>query len=187
MRLAATCSWTRWSDAARASSYGCRPVSSGLLRLAAVDAVERGAGLLLEGALDAIEDPLGPVEPALDGAPAGADQLDEDRKVLEALAPFGRDLGLEGFDAADHLAGEAAHLGNVPGDGQDLRAHALLDGGAEALRNDALELGRGLRERVETCLGALEGRFQVGPRRPFLAGLGDPSSGAFERVAIHRR
>ena len=43
-----------------------------------VDPVERGAGAIVERALQTIDDPLHPVEPALDSVPARGDQVDQE-------------------------------------------------------------------------------------------------------------
>jgi hypothetical protein len=94
---------------------------------------------------------------------------------------------LEPLEPADELDGEAAHLGEVAGDRDDFRAHALLERGTQPFRHGRLELGRRLREPLQRGLGALEGRLEVGPGGAFLPSFGEPAPGPFERVAIHRR
>ena len=153
----------------------------------ALDRVERASGPLLEAALDPVRHPLEPVEAALHSLPTGGDQVDEQGEVFDPLPPLGADLGGQGVDAADGAGGEAAQLGDVPGHGQHLGAHAFLDGRSQPIGNCRLELGRSLRERVEPGLRALERRREVGVGGAALVSLRDAPAGAPESLTVHAR
>ena len=119
------------------------------------DAVDRCAAvLLLDARLDA-------GEPLVDAAPAGGDEVDEQREVVDARVPLGEEVAFDALEPADQLVHQAAHLGEVAGDGEHLRAQAVLDGIADARGQRRLELGRGGGERLDLLARALEA-----PRRP---------------------
>jgi S-adenosylmethionine:tRNA ribosyltransferase-isomerase len=153
--------------------------------LAVVDPVDRGDGAVLERALDAVHDPLEAVEPPLDAAPAGGDEIDEEREVLDPRLALGREVALQPLEPANGLGGEPADLRNVAGDRQDLGPETLLESAAKLLRDARLELGRGLGKRLEAVLRLREGGLDV--RRPgaVLVGAGEAHAGSFEGFAIH--
>ena len=149
------------------------------------DPVELGRRAVLERAFEAIEDALEPVEPPLDALPARRDQVDEDGEVLDARAPLRVEVELEALEAPGGLVREAAQLGDVAADRQDLAPHALPDRGAEAHGDGGLELGGPLGERLERLAGATDRRVERGRVRALPLRLGEAAPGPLERLAFH--
>ena len=73
---------------------------------------------------------LEPLEPRVDAAPARADEVDEEREVVDACVPLGEEVALEALEPADRLVQEPADLGDVSRDGEHLGAKAVADGGS---------------------------------------------------------
>lgn len=114
------------------------------------DAVHGRAALLVGDArLDARES-------LVDTAPAGRDEIDEEREVVHAGVPLGEQVSLDTLESAEQLVHQAAHLGEVARDGQDLRPEAVLDRVADACRQRRLELGRRSGERLDLIARTLE-------------------------------
>ena len=55
-------------------------------------------------------------EARVDTAPARADEVDEEREVVDTRVPLGEEVALDPLEAADRLVQEAADLGDVPRD-----------------------------------------------------------------------
>src|SRR5262245_66101199 len=53
-------------------------------------------------------------EADVDAAPAGGDEVDEEREVVDACVPLGHEVVLEALEAADRLSGQPAHFGELP-------------------------------------------------------------------------
>ena len=108
----------------RRSGPSRRPPDSrgdSLTGLALLDAVDLGATARLELALHARE-------ALVDAVPAGGDEVDEQRQVVHAGMPLGEEVVLEAFEAADRLAGQASHLGELPADRSRFGSDAFADG-----------------------------------------------------------
>ena len=100
-------------------------------------------------------------EPRVDAAPAGADEVDEEREVVDARMPLGEQIALEPLEPPDRLVQEAADLCDVARDGQDLGAEAVANGDADMRRDRGLELGRGGGERLDLLPRSLERRLEL--------------------------
>ena len=142
-------------------------------------------GAPLEIALETVERPLDAVEAALDAAPAGGGQVDEQSQIFDPRASLGLERGLEALEPADGLRREAAQLREVAGHGEHLAAHALVERLGDAGRKRLLDL-RGLgRERREALARPLECDGQIGVERLSGLVLDKPDPGALEDVGIH--
>ena len=117
---------------------------------------------------------------SVDAAPAGRDEVDEEREVVDARVPLGEQVALDALEPAEQLVHQAAHLGEVARDRQDLRAEAVLDRVADACRQRRLELGRRRGERLDLVARALEGGVD-------LRGLDAAVGGLLERAPARAR
>ena len=149
--------------------------------------MDRGHRAILERPLDAVQDPLEPVEPPLHASPSGRDELDEKRKILHPGSALGVEIGLESPEPADGLAGEAADLGDVPGDREHLRPESLVQRVADALRHRRFELGGGLDEGLELLPRPVERRLDGGRVDAAFSDRGEAPAGPLQRVLIHAR
>ena len=59
---------------------------------------------------------LEPGEPRVDALPAGRDQVDEQREVVDAGVPLGEHVALDPLEPAEHAFDQPAHLGDLPAD-----------------------------------------------------------------------
>jgi hypothetical protein len=82
-----------------------------------LDPVDLGNRPIFEGAFKPIDNAIDPVETSLDAAPAGFDEIDDQRKVLHTRACLGIQVALEALEPADRLSREPAQLGDVTRDG----------------------------------------------------------------------
>jgi S-adenosylmethionine:tRNA ribosyltransferase-isomerase len=89
------------------------------------------------------------------------------------------------LEAPDRLRGETAHLGEMPGDGQDLVAQRAFDCVADPLGHGCLELGRRRGEGVESLARARECCLDCGRIGAPAAHAREPPAGPFESVSIH--
>src|SRR5439155_4344934 len=146
---AASSSSARWAAAAASSLFYPRtnPLRGsagvgGAAGAALFDAVDDGAAASFEALLDAAES-------LVDPAPAGADQVDEEREVVDPAVPLGEQVALEPLEPPNRLRHQAANLGEVPADREDLLAEALLDGVFDPVRERGLDPRRRLGERLD--------------------------------------
>ena len=95
------------------------------------------------GPLEPVEDALEAIEPPLDSAPAGGDQVDQEGEILDASLAFRGDVALEPLETPDRLAGEPAHLGQMARNGEDFLPKTLLESALEAVGHASLELRGG--------------------------------------------
>ena len=153
--------------------------------MAIFDSVNRGDRPILERSLDPVDDPVEPIDAAVDSLPPRRDQIDEDGQVFDPGAPLCVEVELQALEAADGLVGQSSDLGHVPSDGQHLRAHALLNGSAEPLGHGGFELRRSLRERLERLARPLDGRVQRGPVGWASTSLAEALSSALQRLGVH--
>ncbi len=124
-------------------------------------------------------------EPLVDAPPTGGDEIDEERKIVDAGVPLHEHVPLEPFEPADHVVHEPADLRELPRHWARFGGDALLDRRAELLRQSGLQLGRRRRELLESLPRAFEDRFEVAGLRPRRGGLRQPLVGALECVVVH--
>ncbi len=179
-RSAAGSSWrARWGRGA-ASGSSCRSGGCASRRLGARRTRVLGCGALVDGVLDALE-------PVADALPAGRDEVDEQGEVVDARMPLGEDVALEPLEPADRLVQQAADLGEVARDREHLGAQAVVDGGADLLRQRSLELRRRLGERLDLGPRALQRRLELGRCDPARGRFRDPGLGPLECLFVHGR
>jgi len=128
---------------------------------------------------------LEPGEAVVDALPAGADQIDEKRQIVDAPMAFGEQVALEPLQATDCLSHEPAHLGEVASDRQDLYPQALLHRLAYLRRERALELGSRLRERFDLRASPFERRLDRRRIRTALGRLRQSGLRALDRALVH--
>ena len=124
-------------------------------------------------------------EARVDAAPAGADELDEQREVVDACLPLGEKLRLDPLEASVRLVEQAPKLGDVARDGKHLGAQAVADCLADPARQRRLELGRRRGQPLELLPGALE-RF-VEARGAARCSLRQVLLHAIQGGVVHRR
>jgi S-adenosylmethionine:tRNA ribosyltransferase-isomerase len=125
-------------------------------------------------------------DPRVDAPPAGRDQLDEQREVVDARVPLGEDLLLYPLEAMDDVVEQPADLGQVSSDHGDLAAEAVVHGVADALGQPGFELGRHAHQRLDLRACALEGSFKL-LRSTSRASRLDVALGAFQGFVVHGR
>ena len=125
-------------------------------------------------------------EPLVDGVPAGRDEVDEQAEVVDARVALREDVSLEPLEPPEHLVHQAADLGELASERPRCGGDALLDRGADLLREPGLELGRGGREVLETLARACENRVDVGRLGPPIGGFCEALPSALDDVLIHR-
>ena len=67
---------------------------------------DRATAVLL--LLEPVDDGFDPAEPGIDALPAGGDEVDEKREVVDARIALGQEVALERRQAADELVRQAA-------------------------------------------------------------------------------
>jgi hypothetical protein len=77
---------------------------------------------------------LGAPETAVDRAPAGRDEIGEEREIVDALPTLGGDLGGEAVQPPEELFDEAPDLGHALGDRSDLDPNRFVDDRADGVR-----------------------------------------------------
>ncbi len=122
------------------------------------------------------------VEPLLDAPPAGGDELDEECEVVDARVPLGEEVALDALEAADQLVHQAADLGEVARDRQDLLAKPVLHGVADACRKVRLEVGGSRGERLDLLARPFERRVDRGGVRAACRRSFQPLSGAIDSL-----
>jgi S-adenosylmethionine:tRNA ribosyltransferase-isomerase len=98
---------------------------------------------------------------------------------------FRRDLSFEPLEPPDRLVQEAADLGDMAGNGQDLGAKPVTYGGGDLRRNRRFEVGGGLGERLHLDAGALEHGLQNARIGAVLGCVRDPLLRPFQRKLVH--
>lgn len=125
------------------------------------------------------------LEACIHPSPAGADEIDEKREVVHAGVPLGEQLSFEPFESTNRLVEEAADLGDVTRNREDLGPESVTNGDSYLGRNRRLEVCCRRRERFELCPRALESGFQLGRFRPSCDRVCDPLLGAFQSDLFH--
>ncbi len=122
---------------------------------------------------------LDPCKARIDTLPAGGDEVDEQRKIVDTGAPLAEEVALDALEAADDLIHQAADLGEVPRDRLGLLAHGLSDAGWQPF----LESGCGSCQRVDLFPRPSEQCVEGSPVCTVL----DPLLRALDRAVVHRR
>lgn len=163
-------------------------VGSGRRKTAILEPPEgRSPPALLEVLLDPVENPLDPVEATLDASPAGGDQIDEEREILDTGLSLGLQLSLKSLEATDRLRRESSHLGEVASHRQDLGAERVVERLGHPLGERRLELRGALGERLEPNAGTVERRLQGRLVRPLARERLEAHPRALDRVGVHGR
>ena len=126
-------------------------------------------------------------EPRVDAAPAGADEVDEKREVVDARVALGEEIALDPLESADRLVQQAADLGDVARDGKDLRSHAVAHRCTDVLGKRRLELRGGGRQRLDLAARALERGLDRRWLGPAGRGVRDALLRPLECLGIHGR
>jgi S-adenosylmethionine:tRNA ribosyltransferase-isomerase len=127
------------------------------------------------------------LEPRVDTAPPRGDQVDQEGEVVDAGVALREEVALETLEPADRLVQEAADLGDVPRDREDLDAQPVAHRRADVLGKRRLEPRGGRRELLQLEPRALEcglDRRGLGAAR---SRVRDPLLRTFERQGIHER
>jgi len=90
-----------------------------------------------------------PLQTCVDAFPARAHEVDEEREVVDAGVSLRQQVALEPLEAPNRLIQQAADLGDVARDGEDLRPKPVANSGSDAGRDRRLELGRRCGERLD--------------------------------------
>ena len=113
-------------------------------------------------------------------------QPEEEREIVDARVPLGEQIAFDALEAADQLVHQAAHLGEMPRDGQHLFAQAVLHRVADARGEARLQLRGGCRQRLDLLTCALERRVHGGGLDAAARGFLDPRLGAGDSFGVHR-
>ena len=112
------------SESAEADSDRARPLKVASLLAGVAERVDRATD---RGALDLLQ-------AGVDALPAGRDEVDEEREVVDTRVALGEQVALEPLEPADRLVQQAADLGDVTRDRQHLGAKPIVYRGADLLR-----------------------------------------------------
>jgi len=88
-------------------------------------------------------------EAGVHAAPAGADEVHEQRQIVDASVTLGEDVPFDSLEPPDRLVQQAADLCDVSGHGQHLCAEAVAHRGADVRRDRRFEPGCRGRERLD--------------------------------------
>ena len=130
---------------------------------------------------------LEPCETRVDAAPSRADEVDEEREVVDARVAFREKLSFDPLQPPDRLVEEPPNLGDVPRDRQHLRAEPVADGETDLNRDRRLEPCGNLRKGLDLLARAFERGLDqrgVGATR---SGVGDALLGTFQSEYVHGR
>ena len=127
------------------------------------------------------------LEPCVDTAPPGADEVDEKREVVDTGVPLGEKVALEALEPPDCLVQQSADLCDVTRDGHHLCAQPISHGASDVGRNRCLELGSCRSESLDLLARAHERGFDVGGRRSACGRVCDSLLGSLEGQGIHAR
>lgn len=127
------------------------------------------------------------LETYVDTLPSGADEIDQEREVVNASVPLGELLAFETLEPADRLVEKPADLCDVPGDWKNLRAKAVPNCVANLDWDRRLELRGCYGERLDLAARALERSFERRGLGPARSSVRDPLFGSFQCRAVHGR
>jgi hypothetical protein len=97
------------------------------------------------------------VEPLVHRAPLAGDEVDEQTEVVDPRMTFGEKIRFEALEATDHLIGKAFDLGKSPRDRSCFVAQPVTERIRDCLRQDNLQLGGRLSERLNLESRPFEG------------------------------
>ncbi len=142
---------------------------------------------LLDGRLVAFDDlrRLETLEPGIDATPAGADEVDEEREVVDPRVALREEVALEPLEPPDRLVQQAADLRDVARDRQHLDSQAVAHGVADLCGDRGFELCRGRRECLDLVPGALERGLDRSGRGPSGGRIRDALLRAFQGESVH--
>jgi S-adenosylmethionine:tRNA ribosyltransferase-isomerase len=149
----------------------------GRVRPAIFHPVDDRPGALLQAAFESADDGLNAAEPRVHASPAGGDEIDEEREIVDAAVPLGEEVALEPLEAAQRLVQQATDLGQVAADRLRLAAHSVLD----PRRQRLLERRCDRRERVDLLARPCEQRFECRSLRA----LPNPLLCTLDRAVVH--
>jgi S-adenosylmethionine:tRNA ribosyltransferase-isomerase len=125
------------------------------------------------------DDGLDAGEPFVYPHPAGGDEIDEEREIVDTGIAVGDEVVLEALEATEDLIHEAAHLGEVPRHRLRLAADRFVHSRGKRL----LERRRGRRKRLDLFTRPREQGVERRGVRPLL----DPAPCALDRAVVHVR
>jgi S-adenosylmethionine:tRNA ribosyltransferase-isomerase len=125
------------------------------------------------------DDGLDAGEPRVHALPAGGDEVDQEREIVDAGVAIDEEVAFQSFEAADDLIHQAAHLGKV----SRHRLRLLTERLADPRRQRLLERRRGRRERLDLLTRPREQGVERRRIRPLL----DPFPSALDRTVVHVR
>ena len=102
-------------------------LGAGRVGAAVFHPIDDRASAFLHVLLEPSDDRLDPSQSRVDALPAGGDEVDEQRQVVDAGVSLGEEVALERGEPAQHLVHESPHLGQVAGHGLGLAAHGVFD------------------------------------------------------------
>jgi S-adenosylmethionine:tRNA ribosyltransferase-isomerase len=127
--------------------------------------------------LEPLDDRLDAAEPSVDALPAGRDEVDEQREIVDTGIPLREQVTLDCREPAKQLVREAAHLGEAASDRLGLTAHGALD----TCRQRLFQRRRCRGERLDLLAGADEEGVQCCAFGPLL----DSLLCALDRAVVH--
>ena len=153
------------------------------VRPAVFDAVDDRSAAFLQSLLEPGDERLDASEPRVHRLPAGGDQVDEQREIVDARVSLAERVRFERLQPPDHLVHQAPNLGEVPPDRQNLFAQPLLDGFLHAVWKRAGRLLGCCDELLQLFPRPLQHRVDRCRVRPLL----DALLCALDRAVVHLR
>jgi S-adenosylmethionine:tRNA ribosyltransferase-isomerase len=129
---------------------------------------------------------LEPLQASVDSLPAGADEVDEQREIVDAGMALDEDVALQPLEPPDGLVQQATDLGDVPRDRENLRTQPVANRHAYVLGDRRLELGGSGGQVFDLSAGALERGFDLRRLGAARCRVGDSLFGPLERKGVHQ-
>src|SRR6185312_6448100 len=134
---------------------------------------------LLQALLEPAEERFHACDPSVDALPAGRDQVDQEREIVDTRIAVGQQIAVDPFELPDDAVHEPANLGEVARHGLRLVADRVADAARKRLFEN--ECGGG--ERLHLFAGPGEERIE----RCALGALPDPFLCALDDAVVHVR
>ena len=141
--------------------------------------VHDGTAALLQALLEPAEERFHARDPCVDALPAGRDQVDQEREIVDTRVAVGQQIAVDPFELPDDAVHEPANLGEVARHGLCLVADRIAD----AARKRLFENESGGGERLHLLAGPGEERIE----RCALRALPDPFLCALDDAVVHVR
>ena len=122
---------------------------------------------------------------SVDTAPAGADEVDEQRQIVHAGVTLGEEVPLESLEPSDRLVEQATDLRDVSRHGQHFGAQTVAHCDTDVRWNRRFELGCGRSERLDLVARAFERGLDRTRRRSSCRGVGDALLRSFQGKGVH--